>query len=51
MGLPWEVLSSGDWPPAAAASGARGTFTAEAGQVPALSVQSTEDVEGTEQVA
>ena len=48
MSLFWETLSSGDWPPAAVASGTRGTFTAEAGAVPALITQSTEDVEGTQ---
>ncbi|QSQ22653.1 hypothetical protein JY651_47410 [Pyxidicoccus parkwayensis] len=50
MNLPWSVLSSGDWPPAAAASGTRGTFTAEGRSVPALIEQSTENVEGTERV-
>ncbi|MCY1019583.1 DUF6068 family protein [Pyxidicoccus sp. MSG2] len=47
VNLPWEALSSGDWPPAAAASGTRGTFTAEAGNVPALIVQSNEEADGT----
>jgi hypothetical protein len=50
MNLPWEALSSGDWPPAAAAAGTRGTFTAEGRDVPALIVQRTEDVEGTPRV-
>lgn len=49
MNLPWEALSSGDWPPNAA-SGTRGTFTAEGRDVPALTVQSAEDVEGTQRV-
>jgi hypothetical protein len=49
MSLPWEALSSGDWPPAAA-SGTRGTFTAEDRNVPALTVQRTEDIEGTQRV-
>lgn len=50
MSLPWEALSSGGWPPANAASGTRGTFTVEDRDVPALTVQSTEDVEGTQRV-
>jgi hypothetical protein len=50
MSLPWEALSSGDWPPPAAASGTRGTFTVEGRDVPALTVRSTEDVEGTPRV-
>jgi hypothetical protein len=50
MNLPWEALSSGEWPPAAAASGTRGTFTAEGRNVPALTEQRTEDVEGTQHV-
>lgn len=50
MNLPWQVLSTEDWPPATAASGARGTFTAEGRSVPALTEQSTENVEGTERV-
>jgi hypothetical protein len=49
MSLPWDALSSGDWPPAAA-SGTRGTFTAEDRNVPALTEQSTENVEGTQRV-
>jgi hypothetical protein len=49
MSLPWDALSSGDWPPAAA-SGTRGTFTAEDHDVPALTEQSTENVEGTQRV-
>ncbi|MBZ4422483.1 DUF6068 family protein [Myxococcus sp. RHSTA-1-4] len=48
MSLPWEVLSSGDWPPADAASGTRGTFTAEGRDVPALTVQRTESADGTQ---
>lgn len=47
MGLPWEALSSGEWPPAA---GTRGTFTVEERAVPALTEQRTEDVEGTQHV-
>ncbi|KFA91382.1 DUF6068 family protein [Archangium violaceum] len=50
MNLPWDVLSSGDWPPAAAAAGTRGTFTVEGRTVPALIDQRTEDVEGTPRV-
>jgi hypothetical protein len=48
MSLPWDALSSGDWPPAA--SGTRGTFTAEDRNVPALTEQRTENVEGTQRV-
>jgi hypothetical protein len=50
MSLPWEALSSEDWPPAAAASGTRGSFTVEGRDVPALIVRRTEDVEGTPHV-
>jgi hypothetical protein len=50
MNLPWNALSSGEWPPTAAASAIRGTFTAEAGTVPALIMQSTEDADGTQLV-
>jgi hypothetical protein len=50
MSLPWDALSSGDWPPASAASGTRGTFTAEGRNVPALTEQRTENVEGTQRV-
>ncbi|XXF76264.1 DUF6068 family protein [Myxococcaceae bacterium GXIMD 01537] len=46
----WEVLSSGEWPPTAAASTSRGTFTAEGRDVPALVEQRTENVEGTPRV-
>lgn len=45
MSLPWEALSSGEWPPSAA--GTRGTFTVEGRAVPALIEQRAEDVEGT----
>ncbi|NOK17151.1 hypothetical protein HMI50_08945 [Corallococcus carmarthensis] len=48
MGLPWEVLATGEWPPAAAAAGTRGTFSAEGHDVPALIEQSSENVEGTQ---
>lgn len=50
MGLPWDVLASGDWPPSVAAAGTRGTFTVEGRSVPALIDQRTEDVEGTQRV-
>lgn len=50
MSLPWEVLSSGDWPPAAAASGTRGTFTAEGRSVPVLIEQRAEEMDGTPHV-
>ncbi|HYH99717.1 DUF6068 family protein [Hyalangium sp.] len=46
MSLPWDALSSGDWPPDAA-SGTRGTFTAEDRNVPVLTMQRKENVEGT----
>lgn len=49
MSLPWDALSSEDWPPAAA-SGTRGTFTVEGRDVPALTVQRTENVEGIQRV-
>ncbi|NMO17879.1 hypothetical protein HPC49_30935 [Pyxidicoccus fallax] len=49
MDLPWEALSSGDWPPAAA-SGTRGTFTAEGRSVPAITEQRAENFEGVERV-
>jgi hypothetical protein len=45
MGLLWEALSSGDWPPAAAVSGTRGAFTVEGRDVPALTEQRTESGE------
>ncbi|HEX5754611.1 MAG TPA: DUF6068 family protein [Archangium sp.] len=48
LSLPLDVLGSGDWPPASAASGTRGTFTAEGRSVPAITEQSTENVEGTQ---
>ncbi|OJH35561.1 hypothetical protein BON30_39025 [Cystobacter ferrugineus] len=50
LSLPMEALSSGDWPPAAAASGTRGTFTAEGRDVPALIEQRTENFEGAPRV-
>ena len=49
MSLPWDALSSGDWPPTAAA-GTRGTFTVEDRDVPALTEQRTESEEGTQRV-
>jgi hypothetical protein len=49
MGLPWEALAS-DWPPATAASAAPGKFTVESHDVPALTAQRTENVEGTQRV-
>ncbi|NNB94345.1 hypothetical protein HI113_10555 [Corallococcus exiguus] len=48
MGIPSEVVFTEDWPPAAAANGTRGTFSAEGHGVPALITQSSEDVEGTQ---
>ncbi|MHA7630115.1 DUF6068 family protein [Corallococcus sp. M7] len=50
MGLPSEVVFTEDWPPAAAANGTRGTFSAGGHDVPALIIQSHEDVEGTQRV-
>ncbi|RKH74674.1 DUF6068 family protein [Corallococcus aberystwythensis] len=50
MGLPWEVVASEEWPPAAAAAGTRGTFSAQGRDVPALIEQGRENVEGTERV-
>jgi hypothetical protein len=51
LGLALDVVSSGGWPPASAASGTRGTFSVEGrGGVPALIEQSTENVEGTQRV-
>ncbi|HYO52082.1 DUF6068 family protein [Archangium sp.] len=51
MGLPWEALSAGDWPPAqAAVSATRGTFTVEGRDVPALTVQRTATEEGIQRV-
>lgn len=50
MSLPWESLSSGDWPPDAA-SGTRGTFTAEGRSVPALTLQRTDTADGTQFVS
>ncbi|AKQ67330.1 putative lipoprotein [Myxococcus hansupus] len=49
MSLPWEVLSSGDWPPVGASS-ARVTFTAGSRSVPAVTEQRPEDVDGTQHV-
>ncbi len=49
MSLPWEVLSSGGWPPGGA-SGARGTFTEGSRSVPAVTDQRPEDVDGTQHV-
>ncbi|MFL5351116.1 DUF6068 family protein [Archangium sp.] len=50
MGLPGEALASGEWPPASAASGTRGTFTAEEKSVPSVTVQRTETAEGAQRV-
>ncbi|RKH15055.1 hypothetical protein D7V97_01145 [Corallococcus sp. CA053C] len=49
MGLPWEALASAPGP-SAAAPGTRGTFTVQDRAVPALTLQSREDVEGTQRV-
>ncbi len=51
MGLPWEALSSGEWPPSGVASGTRGTFTAEGRDVPALIEQRTDTEEGIQRVS
>ncbi|WNG43650.1 hypothetical protein F0U60_05730 [Archangium minus] len=50
LGLPFEALSAGDWPPTTAASGTRGTFTVEERAVPAITVQRTETSDGTQRV-
>jgi len=50
LGLPFEALASGEWPPAAVASATRGTFTVEGRDVPALSVQRKADEEGTQRI-
>jgi hypothetical protein len=47
MSLPWDALSSGDWP-LDAASGTRGTLTTGARNMPALTVQRTETADGTQ---
>jgi hypothetical protein len=51
MSLTWEALTSGDWPPATAASGTRGTFTAEDRNVPALAVRRTDTADGLQFVS
>jgi hypothetical protein len=52
LNLPVDVLSSGEWPPAGAATTAtRGTFTVEGRDVPALTVQRTTNEEGTQRVS
>jgi hypothetical protein len=51
MGLPWTALAAGDWPPAPAASGTRGTLTIEGRDVPAITAQRTETVEGVQRVS
>jgi hypothetical protein len=51
MGLPWDALDAGEWPPAGAASGARGTFTAEGRTVPALTEQRTDTADGVQRVS
>ncbi|QDF04262.1 hypothetical protein BHS04_13740 [Myxococcus xanthus] len=48
MGLPWEALVSGEWPPSK--DGARGTFTVGDRNVPSITEQRTEDLEGTRHV-
>ena len=45
MRLPWDALSSGDWPPAAV-SGTRSTFTVEGRDVPALDEQRADSADG-----
>ncbi|MCY1041860.1 DUF6068 family protein [Corallococcus sp. bb12-1] len=49
LGLPWEALNPEE-APAAGASVTRGTFTAEGHTVPALTEQSSENVEGVQRV-
>jgi uncharacterized protein DUF6068 len=50
MNLPWEALFSGDFPPAAAASGTRGTFTVEGHDVPSVTVQRTTSEEDAQRI-
>ncbi|WIG96443.1 hypothetical protein KGD87_03060 [Myxococcus sp. SDU36] len=50
MGLPWDALVSGEWPPGAAKAGAGGTFTVGDRSVPTLTEQRTDDDEGTRHV-
>ncbi|WP_257457472.1 DUF6068 family protein [Archangium lipolyticum] len=47
--LPWEALTT-EWPPASAASAVPAKFTAEGREVPALTAQRTETVEGVQRV-
>ncbi|QRN96306.1 hypothetical protein JRI60_46060 [Archangium violaceum] len=49
LGLPWDALTS-EWPPASAAAAAPGKFTVEGRDVPALTAQNTENVEGVQRV-
>ncbi|HYO67469.1 MAG TPA: DUF6068 family protein, partial [Archangium sp.] len=52
LNLPIDVLSAGTWPPAGpTATATRGAFTVEGRDVPALTVQRTENVEGTQRVS
>jgi len=51
MGLPWTALSAGNWPPASAASGTRGTLTVEGRDIPAITAQSTSTEEGVQRVS
>jgi hypothetical protein len=50
LNLPWDALHSGDFPPAAAAAGTRGTFTAEGRDVPSVTAQSTETGEDAQRI-
>ncbi|MFY0526228.1 DUF6068 family protein [Archangium gephyra] len=50
LGLPFEALTAGEWPPAAVASATRGTFAVEGRDVPALSVQRKSDEGGAQRI-
>jgi hypothetical protein len=54
MSLPWSAAldaDAGNFPPAAAASGTRGTFTVESHDVPSVTVQRTETEEGAQRIS
>ncbi|WP_434386365.1 DUF6068 family protein [Melittangium boletus] len=50
MGLAWEALTAGDWPPPAVQGGTQDTFRVEKQEVPALTVRRTQKEEGAERV-
>jgi hypothetical protein len=49
-GLVWEAVAA-DWPPTTVAAGTRDTFRAEGHEVPAITAQHTENVEGIQRVS